>query len=847
MVKICSITSYPKENEMTYQSYFEKYEYPLHIFQKHAIEAIVEGNHVLVTAPTGSGKTLPGDFSIDYFHSKGKKVIYTTPIKALSNQKFYDFTNKYKNISIGLITGDIKTNPDADILIMTTEILLNKLFQIKSNTLEPQSSISFEMDIENELGCVVYDEIHMINDAARGHVWEQSIMMLPKHIQIIGLSATLDNPEKFALWLENKGEFTTNPEKIVYLASKLDRAVPLTHYGFITTTSGIFKAVKDKSIQEEIKTIINKPFLLQDHKGNFDESQYSKMNKNLKLFEKYDVRVRRQHVLNELTKHLVEKEMLPALCYVFSRKQLEICAKEITTNLLEFDSKVPYIVDRECEHIIRKLPNYQEYLNLPEYINMVTLLRKGIAIHHSGVTPILREMVELLFAKGYIKLLFCTETMSVGINMPVKTSIFTDVTKFDGEISRMLYSHEYTQAAGRAGRLGLDKVGHVIHLNNLFRNVDMVNYKAMMSGKPPTLKSKFKISYNLLLNLIDIGDNNFINFARKSMVKDDLDVTLKDIYYKISNEQMALDNLELTFKNTRTPIEIVNQYLDLLNKRHCCVNKKRKEIEKQIENIKDNYVNIEFDKIKVDKFNKTLQVVDDLQTEYNRVEKFIDINVNKIINVLYEDGFVQKHFINEDNINNINNANICENNSLFLTLKGKFACQLRETHCLIFSQLFEENMFDNLNAIQIVMLFSCLTNIVVKDELKDYIPKIEDNTTKEILFKVRNMYDKCLEKETQLNINSGLDYTFHFDLLNYVEKWCYSENITDCKQILYELENDKGIFLGEFVKAILKITNICNELEKLSEMTGNMSLLSKLKDIPNMLLKYVVTNQSLYV
>jgi superfamily II RNA helicase len=480
------------------------------------------------------------------------------------------------------------------------------------------------------------------------------------------------------------------------------------------------------------------------------------------------------------------------------------------------------------------LPNYQEYLNLPEYVKMVTLLRKGIAIHHSGVTPILREMVELLFAKGYIKLLFCTETMSVGINMPVKTSIFTDVNKFDGETSRMLYSHEYTQAAGRAGRLGLDKVGNVIHLNNLFRNVDMVNYKAMMSGKPPILKSKFKISYNLLLNLINIGDNNFIDFARKSMVKDDLDVNLKDIYYKISNEQLALDNLELTFKNNRTPIEIVHQYLDLLNNRDRCVNKKRKEIDKQIENIKDNYVNIEFDKIKVEKFNKILQVVDDLQLEYNRVEKFIDINVDKIINVLYEDGFIQKQTINDSNL-------------VSLTLKGKFACQLRETHCLIFSELFEENIFDNLTSVQIVMLFSCLTNIVVKDDLKDYIPKIKDNTTKDILFKVRNMYDKFLVKETQLNINSGLDYTFHFDLLNYVEKWCYSENVTDCKQILHELENDKGIFLGEFVKAILKITNICNELEKLSEMTGNMCLLSKLKDIPNILLKYVVTNQSLYV
>jgi superfamily II RNA helicase len=835
MVKICSLTAFPKENEIKYQNYFEKYDYPLHIFQKFAIEAIVEGHHVLVTAPTGSGKTLPGDFAIDYFHSIGKKIIYTTPIKALSNQKFYDFSNKYKNISIGLITGDIKTNPDADVLIMTTEILLNKLFQIKSNDPEPQSSISFEMDIENELGCVVFDEIHMINDNSRGHVWEQSIMMLPKHIQIIGLSATLDNPEKFALWLENKGEFSTNPEKIVYLTCKKDRAVPLTHYGFVTVNSRIFKTIKDKYIQEEIKSLINKPFIIQESNGTFNEQHYAKMNKNLKLFEKYDIRVSRQHVLNELSKYLVEKEMLPALCYVFSRKQLEVCAKEITTNLLEFDSKVPYIIDRECEHIIRKLPNYQEYLNLPEYINMVTLLRKGIAIHHSGVTPILREMVELLFVKGYIKLLFCTETMSVGINMPVKTTIFTDINKFDGDTRRMLFSHEYTQAAGRAGRLGLDKVGNVIHLNNLFRNIDLINYKSMMSGKPPSLKSKFKISYNLLLNLIDIGDNNFINFARKSMVKDDLDNTLKDIYYQISREQTILDNIELTFKNIRTPVEIINKYLNLLKNKENSTNKKRKEIEREIENICDNYVNIEFDKLNVEKYNKTLKNIDILQEEYNSVEKFIDINVNKIINVLFDDGFIKTE----------NSQEISSNVSL--TLKGKFASQLRETHCLVFSQLFDKNFFDDLSSVQILMVLSCLTNIVVKDEVKDYIPKIDDSYMKTILFNVRDMYDDFLNKETQLNINSGLDYTFHFDLLNYLDKWCYAENVEECKKVLYDLENEKEIFLGEFVKAILKINNICSEFEKIAELTGNMSLLSKLREVPNMTLKYVITNQSLYV
>jgi superfamily II RNA helicase len=834
MVKICSLTSYPKENESKYQTYFEKYDYPLHIFQKYSIEAIVEGHHVLATAPTGSGKTLPGEFSIDFFYSKGKKVIYTTPIKALSNQKFYDFSNKYTNISIGLITGDIKTNPDADILIMTTEILLNKLFQINSKNISkiPESSVSFEMDIENELGCVVFDEIHMINDSARGHVWEQCIMLLPKHIQMIGLSATLDNPERFALWLENKGVYNEAPEKVVYLASKKDRAVPLTHYGFITTTAGIFKAIKDKSVHEEIKSITNTPFVLQNSKGEFDELQYSKMNKMMKLFDKHDIRIKRQHVLNQVTKYLVEKEMLPALCYVFSRKQLEVCANEVTTNLLEFDNKTPYIIDRECEHIIRKLPNYQEYLNLPEYTNMVQLLRKGIAIHHSGVTPILREMVELLFAKGFIKLLFCTETMSVGINMPVKTAIFTDVCKFDGENNRLLHSHEYTQAAGRAGRLGLDTVGHVIHLNNLFRNIDtLTSYKTMMSGKPPTLKSKFKISYNLLLNLIDVGDFNFISFARKSMVKDDLDSELKDIYNEISKQQSDLDTLETSIHSTRTPVNVINEYLGLIESHKTAVNKKRKEIERQIENIRESYVNIEFDKVRVEKYNQKLKNIDRLHEEYNFVEKFIDNNVNTIVQLLKDDSFVS----------------IDSEEGIKLTTKGMIATHLKESHCLVFSEIFEQNVFDSLDPVQIVMLLSCLTNIVVKDDLKNYIPKTDDITVKNIVFKVKNRCNDYMNKETTLNINSGIEYIFHYDLINYVDKWCYCENAEDCKKLLHQLAEEKEVFLGEFVKALLKITNISSELEKVAELFGNISLLSKLKEIPVMLLKYVVTNQSLYV
>jgi superfamily II RNA helicase len=289
------------------------------------------------------------------------------------------------------------------------------------------------MDFQNELACVVMDEVHYINDMDRGRVWEESIMMLPLHVQLVMLSATIDTPEKFAGWVESRGG-----DKTVYLASTNHRVVPLTHYSFITTNNGIFKAIRDKELEKQIRDVINKPFVIQSSKGEFNEAHYHKMTKMLKLFSDKNVFIKRQHILNNVCKYMVDNEMLPALCFVLSRKQLEICAKEITTILLEDDSKIPYLIKRECDQILRKLPNFMEYLDLPEYIELTGLLEKGVGIHHAGMMPVLREMVELLFSKGYIKVLFCTETLSIGINMPVKTTIFTDVKKFDGKENRMI-------------------------------------------------------------------------------------------------------------------------------------------------------------------------------------------------------------------------------------------------------------------------------------------------------------------------------------------------------------------------------------------------------------------------
>ena len=852
MVKF-STDIYPQQCEETYKQYFEKFDFPLSTFQKFAIQAIVDGQHSLSCVPTGSGKTLPAIFAIDFFTSKGLKVIYTSPIKALSNQKYDEFTKKFPDITVGLLTGDIKINPEAQVLIMTAEILQNTLYrknqknqknQKNNNNSTNSSLLMFDIDFDNELGCVIQDEIHMINDVDRGHVWESIILMLPLNIQMIMLSATLDKPQAFAYWIENRGTKSNKNEnsKEVYLATSNFRPVPLTHYSFITTTQGIFKAIKkDEVLEKEIKGTINKMHVIQSSTGVFNEINYHKVKKMLTLFEQKQIYIKRSYVLNQLCKYMVENDMLPAVCFILSRKQIQIAAKEITVPLLEDDSKVAYNVRRECEQILRsKLANFQEYLELPEYIELVSLLEKGIAIHHSGIMPILREIVEILFEKGYIKLLFATETFSVGLNMPIKTTIFTGVKKHDGIEHRMLYSHEFIQASGRAGRRGIDTVGHVVHLNNLFRDVELSEYRIMMQGKPQTLVSKFKISYNLILNLIGTEEKekvvDIVSFCKRSMIQDNLMIQMSKVYGKINSLETEIENIEKIMKYIRTPVDVVEQYLVAIEGRKTAVNKKRKELDREIQNIQDNYKFIDADKLTVMKYDEKMMELTNLRQDYYQLENYVKNNVSMVIALLENESFIKKISTEETG-----------NEKYELTSLGFIATHIREIHCLTFAKLLETISFDILTPEQLVCIFSCFTNITVSDEFISYNLPSNDTVLKNIIEEIYKKNQYYQDFEIKKHINTGIDYNIHYDLIEYVLMWCKCETSEQCKLILQKLEYEKGIFLGEFVKAILKINNISSELEKIAESVGNIALLSKLKEIPKMTLKFIATNQSLYV
>jgi superfamily II RNA helicase len=542
---------------------------------------------------------------------------------------------------------------------------------------------------------------------------------------------------------------------------------------------------------------------------------------------------------------------------------LEVCAHEITANLLEFDSKIPYTIDRECEQIIRKLPNYKEYLNLPEYLDMVQLLRKGVAMHHSGLMPILREIVEILFAKGYIKMLFATESVAIGLNLPVKTCIFTDIFKHDGNSMRVLQSHEYSQAAGRSGRLGLDTVGHVIHLNNLFRDISATAYKTMMNGQPQTLTSKFKISYNLLLNLIDIGDTNLVGFAKKSMVTDDLTSKMKHVSTEIDKCQKEIDRLNICFSTMRTPKDIVNQYMELQQNKNNYANKKRKDMEKEIQKIKDENKYVDQDTVTIQNYNVKNEELHSLQKQYDGLNNYISNDIKNVLYLLREEEFLvtltSKTVVSEVAVESeatvksevtITNTTVVSETSEeieSLTVKGKMASQLREVHCLVFARLIEDGVLYKLTTIQLIALFSCFTNISVQEGVEDFTPYTDDDDVKDIIYTINQMYNEYQQTEIDYRINTGADYNIHYNLLNYVEEWTNCNCIDDCKLLLQKIEYEKGIFLGEFVKAILKINNIASEMEKIAEMIGNIEFLSKLREIPGLTLKFVVTNQSLYI
>lgn len=852
----------------TYNEIFNSYSYELDHFQKFAIQAIEEGKHILVTASTGSGKSLPAEYAINKFCREGKKVIYTSPIKSLSNQKFHEFSQKYQDVSFGILTGDIKFNPQASCLIMTTEILRNTLFRTPNNE-NPDDSI-FTINVETELACVVFDEIHYINDRDRGKVWEETIIKMPSNVLMVMLSATIDRPEKFAKWIIDTKNHTninthTNGERDIWIASTEKRVVPLSHYSYFKIPDSLLKKainnVKcNSSIETLLSTLNGNLITLRSADGKF----YNESVTNLKKITSYlhqfgtNFEVKYKYVLNQIINYLSLNNMLPAICFVFSRKNVTEYASCIEFSLIDLHKQTA--IEKECRNILTKLPNYKEYLDLPEYQQMINYLKKGVAVHHSGILPVLREMVELLFAKGYIKLLFATETFAVGVNMPTKTVIFSSLSKFDGNGFRSLHSHEYTQMAGRAGRRGLDTVGHVIHLNNMFDLPTLFEYESILNGKPQVLNSKFEIDFNLVLRLLgELETKNRSNslvsmkrFIEKSMINDDI----QKEYDIIENEIIQLENELSNFGfDWTTRIELFQQYQHLKTALDLARNNQKKKIQNDIamlstkyqnEHVKEDDSNVEKSqtheiaqqtlendyKLYLDSLDKEKRI-DDKKQQLHNISTYIEHNLNEINQALYEYEFID--YLNDESTNLI-----------VLTKKGRLASKMQEVNCLMMSEILMNGTLNDLTVSELVAVLSCFVDIGLQEDKR--ITNPQNCSSSEKVCSVLTIMNNTLAMYCNLqeDLNLAIDKNLCFDVQDHMMDWCYVSSEEECKNFMdgiYEHE----IFLGEFIKAILKINNVVNELKNACEVIENIELKQKLSQIPSMTLKFVATNQSLYI
>lgn len=801
--------------------------FELSTFQKWAIRALLNKKHALITAHTGSGKTVPAEAAIAYFISIGKKVIYTSPIKALTNQKYNEFTQKFPHISFGIFTGDNKHNPEADVLLMTAEILRNTLFQkkmIEQGEEQQEQLLSFDMDIQNELGCIIMDEAHYINDVDRGAVWEETILLADPNIQLLLLSATLSKPELLAKLIENRG----GPE--IYICPTTKRQVPLSHFGFLTIPDSYIKSMSDSN-RNKYGNILNKPIILKppdEEGGKFNDQNYEKVKNFMRFANNNNIRVNRFFVLNNIVKYIKENSLLPAIMFVFSRKQVNAIAEKIQIPLFEEDSKIPSIIDQECKKLLKsKLKNWQEYTNLPEYKSLIKLLEKGVAIHHAGILKEFREMTELLFDKKYIKLLIATETFAVGINMPTKTTIFTSLEKFDGNNFRYLEPSEYTQMAGRAGRRGIDTKGVVIHANNLFNKSEIAtkDYRHILTGPPKTISSKFNINLNLLLHLISSCPNKYEKFITQSLIKSDLESYKSELQENLSSIKEKTSKMG----EYKTNIAVLNELYQLGEQFDLVKPKQRKKMFRRYNSLMDTEKTTKEDYAKYIIYKKNCSEIEKIENEYERMETWIHDSCNKQIRILIDERFV----VQEDSL------------TLKLTNRGKYATCLQEVFSLPFAEAIDNELFRNITPRTLVSVLSCFTNIKLSDENSVYsINHIKE--TKDILDEIERLYNKYTDIHNLHKLKLVETNELHLNLAELTLKWCDATNEEECKIILKEsLKYD--ISLGDFVKAILKINNVAKELENVAIIKEDIDLLYKLKKIPELTLKYCVTNQSLYL
>ncbi|KAJ5502374.1 hypothetical protein N7463_005248 [Penicillium fimorum] len=560
--------------------------FELDTFQKEAVYHLENGDSVFVAAHTSAGKTVVAEYAIALAAKHMTKAIYTSPIKALSNQKYRDFRTEFDDV--GILTGDVQINPEASCLIMTTEILRSMLYR--------------GADLIRDVEFVIFDEVHYVNDLERGVVWEEVIIMLPEHVTLILLSATVPNTREFASWVGR------TKKKDIYVISTHKRPVPLEHYlwagkskhkivdsnkRFIESgwkeaddiLSGKDKAKAKKEAEAQAQSAQARAPVPQGRgrgqpannrggrggpqrggpqrggpqrgRGQSGGQYANRGTGNIARTGRGGGRTSAAQDKNtwvHLVSHLRQEDLLPGCVFVFSKKRCEENADSLSNQDFSNASEKS-LTHMFIEKSLTRLK--PEDRTLPQILRLRELLSRGIAVHHGGLLPIMKEVVEILFARSLVKVLFATETFAMGLNLPTRTVVFSGFRKHDGKNFRDLLPGEYTQMAGRAGRRGLDTVGYVIVTNSGKDEApSAASLKQMILGDPTKLRSQFRLTYNMILNLLRVEALKIEEMIKRSFSENATQALLPEHEKQVQVSEASLAKIK------RAPCEICD--LDLM-------------------------------------------------------------------------------------------------------------------------------------------------------------------------------------------------------------------------------------------------------------------------------------------
>ena len=809
-LRICDLAKQPDHEVVNPAIDFK---FPLDIFQKHAISAIDQQHNILCCAKTGSGKTLVGEYQIAESLRNGGRVFYTTPIKSLSNQKFHDMKQLYpENGKVGIMTGDIKFCPDAKIIIMTTEILRNLLY--KQGTKTENLGITSQLSLKG-LDAVIFDECHYINDKDRGKVWEETMILLDPSIKLVMLSATLDRPDLFANWL---GELKKRP---IHLIETQYRVVPLQHCVMMRKQTHTIMDAKEIFNDQTYNDWYKGRIVAQKEKETFQKKVHDARRSGVVGAIAGKVTVASfKHQLNETIESLNEKTLLPALAFVFSRKDCEVYAKSVENDLL--DSSDSSLSERIFDfHLSRHKTDLE---TIPQYHVLRRLITKGIAFHHSGLLPLLKEALEILFSKGLIKLMFCTETFAVGINMPTKTVLFLSLSKYDDRGIRLLRTDEYIQMAGRAGRRGKDTFGTVIYLPH-DEPPSVSEMRLIMKGGKPEIQSRMDFHYDFLLKSLQQDSNQWLSvlhqsyWYRQHMIQ--LQVAEKQLGISIKNEEtVRLDPLIAKEMTDRFAIEETIK---------TTTNAARRVAQRQLEQWKNmhagpKWANAEFQwktwtsaKSAIDQCRLLVKGLTDYKSP-----------VENCLNALVKFEYAEKIIIDSKE-------------TIVLNEKGIMASECNETHPFLSVEIYKRGLTKNLTADELIILIASMIN----DKQSDNDPSLASvNVSKAVkdgLYTLDSIAAEFQEKEDAIRYSSPDGYwRLSTYWLEPVAKWISG-------QAMSAICVEYGIFEGNFVRSILKLANCVDEWIAMATYCEDTQLLLDLEGTRGKLIREILAPDSLYL